>query len=196
MIYSFVVVDRAYDEKIPVLIPSSGALGGPGLLYVNHQLQTEASEPYFKLNDVRAILDYETKGHHIRDWCYAASRERLQSIQSLTIELDPAPSWSRFSAELGTSATSQQIAWRVCQSAQRASSDFLLTIVIVVRCGVRPEALRFAAKRAQGKVMMWYIGKLSADRLNDEMSQDVDWESAWKMLEARQQETSQVISHD
>jgi len=65
MIYSFVVVDRAYDEKIPVLIPSSGALGGPGLLYVNHQLQTEASEPYFKLNDVRAILDYETKGHHI-----------------------------------------------------------------------------------------------------------------------------------
>lgn len=43
---------------------------------------------------------------------------------------------------------------------------------------------------------MWYIGKLSADRLNDEMSQDVDWESAWKMLEARQQEASQVISHD
>jgi len=66
----------------------------------------------------------------------------------------------------------------------------------VVRCGVRPEALRFAAKRAQGKVIMWYIGKLSADRLNDEMSQDVDWESAWKMLEARQQEASQVISHD
>lgn len=195
MIYELVVVDRAYDEKIPVLIPSSGAFSGPSLLHVNHQLQNEALEHYFARNDFRAILNYETKGLHIRDWCYRIPKAYLQSIRSFTIELDSGPSWCTASRALGT-ATSQRVADEVCDMANGAWPEVLMMLVVLIRRGVRPEVLRFEPRRQQKKLIIWFIGKMFADFVNKEMSRDVDWDCVWEMLVPRQRKVSQVKSHE